>query len=78
MTLHPAPTCTLACKMQEDSAFNTGDSACNAQLPVLILATHHHTTESVGGVPVDGVPVIGSPGRSRTDDTVVICVLEII
>ena len=38
---------SLACKMQEDPAYNTGNSACNAQLPVLTLATHCHTTESV-------------------------------
>ena len=44
---------SLACKMQEDSACNTGDSAKQGQwsskkgtCPVLMLATWHHTTES--------------------------------
>ncbi len=44
---------SLACKMQEDSACNTGDPACKLHswaqkgtCPVLILATLRHTTES--------------------------------
>ncbi len=46
-----------ACKIQEDSACFTENSACNAHLkikkgtcPVLILATGRHTTESVGNL----------------------------